>query len=281
MRFSLRTAILGSLTLGLLLADVAGATAPGACRRKRNPPNQNLFWDCVAEGSSCGTGNSCQTIAYGGIVPYSTCECLPAVHNPDDFSYGTGGLWTAVVVSGAPVPVPGSSVTFALAPGINALVIYPNVDINAGQITNAQEFADNSAFTGSMTMEIGASTSADSFEVHVSGLTLAVASFDFEGNPTGPTSITLAPDGGTATGLFDVASSTIQFDEPVHCLATNGLMGNFDYFFRPVLIEGAAGKAGFANGFNPFSVFTTGTFVPPQIVSIEQRHWSDIKRLYR
>ncbi len=279
MRFSLRTAVLGSLALGLLLVDVAGATAPGACRRKRNPPNQNLFWDCVAEGSTCGAGNACQTISYGGIVPYSTCECLPVVHDPDDFSYGTGGLWTAVVTSGAAVP--GGNVTIALAPGINALVIYPNVDIDAGAITNAQEFTDSGDFTGSMTLAIGAATGVDSFAVNVTALTLAMTSFDFEGNPTGATAMTLAPDGGTATGLFDVTNSTIQFDEPVHCQATNDLFGNFDYYFRPILIEGAAGKAGVAGGPNPFSVFATGTLVPPQVVSVQQRRWGDVKQLYR
>ena len=279
MRFLLRTGVLGSLALVLLLVDVAGASAAGTCRRKRNPPNQNLFWDCVAEGASCGSGNSCQTISYGGIVPYSTCECLPAIHNPDDLSYGMGGLWTAVVTSGAPLP--GGSLTLALAPGINALVIYPNVDISAGAITNAQEFTDNSAFTGSMTMEIGAATGPDSFAVNVSALTLVTTSFDFEGNPTGPTSMTLAPDGSSAIGRFDVVRGTIQFDEPVHCLATNDLFGDFDYFFRPILIEGAAGKAGLSIAVNPFSVFATGTFVPPQIVSVEQRHWSDVKQIYR
>jgi len=273
MHISLRHAVLGALTASILCADLA--TAAG-CPRQRVTPNQNLFWECVSEGSSCGTGRTCQTISYSGIVNYSTCECLPAVPDPNDYSYGTGGLWSTSLSA---APGPGATVTFTLTPGVTQLVVYANVDIDGGAITGAQEFSTPAALSGSLTLQFGTSP-AGSLPVTVSALSLVMDSWLYEGNPTGLTTITLAPDGGTAVGFYDVATATIQFDEAVHCTGSNALFVNLDYFFRPVLAESSDQKV--AGGpLNPYLMLPIGNFVPPSAVGIEGKPWSKIKSLYR
>lgn len=274
MHISLRQAV-----LGVAVAAVVGdATANAAgCPRKRVTPNQNLFWECVSEGSACGPVRTCQTISYGGIVPYSTCECLPPAPDPDDYSYGTGGLWSTALSA---APGPGASVTFTLTPGVTRLVVYANVDVDAGTITGAQEFSTPAALSGSMTLEFGTSP-ADSVPVSVSALSLTMESWLYEGNPTGITSITLAPDGGTAVGFYDVATGTIQLDQDVHCIASNGLFVDLDYYFRPILSESSDQKAAAGPGLNPYLLLPIGNFVPPATVGVEEKPWSQIKSLYR
>jgi hypothetical protein len=279
MRFDIerRVAVFAFMAVMTSIASIADASG-GACARKRMPPNQNLFWVCVTPGAACAKG-SCQTVSYGGIVPYSTCECLTPVSDPNDFSYGTGGYWNLPVASGAPAP--GGSATFQLADGINALIVYPNVDVdrNDGTIQNAQEYSNNGDLTGSFTLDFGPGAPADSIAVHATSLSMTMVSWMYEGQPTGTTTLTLAPDGGAATGIWHAPSGTLKFDEPIHCLASNSLLGDFDFYFRPILIEGSDAKAG--DGVNPFSLFFTGYLLPAQSVATEQRPWSRFKTLYR
>lgn len=273
MHISLRHAVLGALAASILCADLASAAG---CPRQRVTPNQNLFWECVSEGSSCGTDRTCQTISYGGIVPYSTCECLPSAPDPNDYSYGTGGLWSTSLSA---APGPGATVTFTLTPGVTRLVVYANVDIDTGAITGAQEFSTPAALSGSVTLQFG-TLPVDLIPVTVSALSLTMESWLYEGNPTGATTITLAPDGGTAVGFYDVAKGTIQFDEEVHCTASNALFVNLGYYFRPILSESSGQKVA-AGPLNPYLMLPIGNFVPPSSVGVEQKPWSKIKSLYR
>jgi hypothetical protein len=254
-------------------ADLAGA-GTGACARRREPPNQNLFWVCVAPGSDCDPARTCQTIRYTGIVSYSTCACRPADPDPDNYDYGTGGLW---VTTPSAVPGPGTSVTFALAPGLNTLVVYPDADIAGDEIQNAQTFGGAGDFAGSFTVQFGAG--ADSLEAHVTALHFTMTSFDFEGQPTGPNTIDIAPDGPAATGWFFPATGTLRFDAPVHCLAANALQGSLDYFFRPILVE--ARETGPRKLLDPYTLAPTGRFVPAPPVGVEPQPWSRLKQLFR
>jgi len=252
----------------------------GTCARKRMPPNQNLLWVCVTPGAACTKG-ACQTVHYSGIVNYSTCECLSPVADPNDFSYGTGGLWTATVASG--VPGPGASVAFVLAAGVNALIVYPNVDVDlgTGAITNAQVFTGNSDLTGGFTLEFGAGAPMDSLPVTVSALSMTMTSWSFEGEATGVTTLTLAADGGDATGVWHGPSGTLLFDEPIHCTASNTLLGDFDYYFRPILLEGGESKSGVRTATNPFSLVATGRLQPAETVPVRRHEWGGVKNLFR
>jgi len=265
------------VALAALCSDLAAAT-PGTCARQRALPNQDLLWACVTEDDGCGAGNACQTIGYSGSVTYSTCECLPLTPSPDDYSYGTGAVWIATILAG--VPGPGASVDFQLVPGPNALVVYANVDVDQGTITGAQELTGAGDFSGTFTVEFG-STPLDSIPVHISALALSMASWSFEGMPTGTTSITLAADGPLATGFYDVATSTIQFDAPVHCIATNDLHLAAEFYFRPILAEVGDQKPGARLTQNPFRVLGTGRYEPPGTVGVMREPWGRIKALYR
>ena len=276
MHISLRNSIFGILAASVVGAGLPSAAA-GACARKRVTPNQNLFWECVSEGSACGTGRSCQTISYSGIVPYSTCECLPLAPDPNDFSYGTGGLWST---SPSAAPGPGGTVTFTLTPSVTRLVVYANVDIDTGAITGAQEFSGPTSLSGGLTLQFGTGP-AGAIPVTVSALALTMDSWVYEGTPTGTTAISLAADGGAATGFYDAANGTIQFDAEVHCIASNTLFLSLDYYFRPILSESSDQKVALGPGLNPYLLFPTGNFVPPPTVGVEKQPWSRIKNLYR
>lgn len=209
-------------------------------------------------------------------MPYSTCECLPSAPDPNDYSYGTGGLWSTAPSA---LPGPGATVTFTLTPGVTRLVVYANVDIDAGEITGAQEYSTAAALAGSLTLQFG-TTPLDSIPVTVSALSLVMDSWLYEGNPTGPNAIVLAPDGSTAVGFYHPATGTIQFDEPVHCKASNSLFVDLDYYFRPILSEAAEQQVA-APPLNPYVMLPIGNFVPPSAVGTEHKPWSKIKSLYR
>jgi hypothetical protein len=198
--------------------------------------------------------------------------------DPNDFEYGTGGFWPVEVTSGDPGA--GATVDFVLGPGANRLVIYPDADIVGGAIQNAQVFASSGSFTGTFTLQFETGGAPDSIPVHVTALSLSMASFSFEGLPTGTNSIELAPDGPSATGLYYPSSATIQFDEPVHCLADNALQGGLDYYFRPILKQNQ--DAVIASGIqNPFEMLCTGRYVPQDAVPVRDRPWSTLKSTYR
>jgi hypothetical protein len=266
--------------IAAIVCAASTAEASGTCARQRMPPHQNLFWVCVTPGLTCSDG-VCQTLSYAGFIPYSTCECLPAASDSDDLSYGTGGFWTTEVTSG--VPGPGATVTFQVASGFGELVVYPNVDVDTatGAIQNAQEYTSDGDFTGSLTVQIAAGAPTDSLAAHMTALSMATVSWSFEGEPTGTTTIALAPDGGAATGFWHAESGTLQFDAPVHCTASNALLGSFDFWFRPILIEAADAKAAVRAGTNPFSLFTTGRFEPQVPVPVASQDWGRVKALFR
>ena len=245
------------------------------------PPGQNLFWVCVTENANCGTGLACKTVSYDGIVPYSTCECLPTVATGNDFDYSTGGNWLAPVDLD---PAPNTTLKFSLSPGIgNGLVIYADEDvIETGEVVNEQVFTGGGDLSGSFSVSLGLAL-PDSIPCTITDLNLTVTSYSYEGDPTGTNTIVLAGDGPTAQGWFRPSTATIQFDQPVHCAVTNTLHGALDYYFRPILTQAQDGlKTPHSSAIpNSFTLLATGRFVPPATVPVKHDSWGTLKRTYR
>lgn len=271
--------VVSLLSAASLVRDAAASG--GTCARKRMPPGQNLFWVCVTEGATCGTGCNCKTVSYGGIVPYSTCECLPSTATGNDFDYSTGGSWLAPVDFD---PAPHTTLKFTLSPGVgNGLVIYPDEDvIESGEVANEQVFTGSGDLSGSFSVALGMAI-PDSIPCTITDLNLTVTSFSYEGDATGTNSIVLAADGPAAHGWFRASTGTIQFDEPVHCTVTNSLHGTLDYYFRPILTQAMDGlKSSSPTAVpNPFTLLPTGRFVPPGNVPVQHDSWGRMKRTYR
>jgi hypothetical protein len=108
-----------------------------------------------------------------------------------------------------------------------------------------------------------------------------VASWSFEGMPTGVTKLELAPDGGAAAGFWHAATGILQFDAPVHCTATNALLGAFDFYFRPILIEASETKAPIHGATNQFALFATGRLEPAFVVPVRRQEWGRVKAHFR
>jgi hypothetical protein len=272
----------------VVMAVITGAASiadagDGTCKRRRTPPNQTQFWGCVTPDAMCNT-DLCQPVRHTGAGAFGSCECLPAEPDPDDLSYGTGGFWNAGFPSTDPAP--GASLTFQLTSGLNSLVVYPRSDVNldTGAIENAQLYTAANALTGTFTIEIAMIASGDptdSLAANLTGLDLSMTSWSFEGTPTGVTTLELAPDGDEARGFWHAASGLLQFDEPVHCIATNALLGTFDYYFRPILIEASEGRAPIRVATNQFTLFATGRLEPAFAVPVRHQEWGRVKTHFR
>lgn len=210
----------------------------GNCTRINNPNGNGLL--CAQPNTNCvctkyGVGR-CENITYDDNGE-TDCFCLSGKKS-DTTRPGVchgGRDWHAMKVSGKVGPK--SSAKFEFRAGIDNVFEFfdsNNVD-SEGKVLKSQKLL-NDAITGTFEITFGDAQDNTEIPAFVTDLSLEVVPFDFLGESTGTSIVSLIQGSSNIQGTYNVTNGVIKFDEKVPCLVTNKIFPNGkELFARPIL----------------------------------------------
>lgn len=219
--------LLFTLPLMLLMSGHAGAVRDEGIACPRDPAFRNpKYRYCAAAGTSCGVDWACKTINVWDRsvdppkVVGSDCAC---VDDKTIWSYIES--WLSVGTRSAQQTGPllaNTSTGFQMqyAPG-DSLYFIDSHDIEIdGDVFYYQVLAGPSDVTGTFTVTLE-SGPAGAIPARITALNLAIASFTWNGLPTGPNTVQLAAGGGSVLGNYDSTQGEILFESRIPCVWTS------------------------------------------------------------